>query len=172
MDMELERTYIHGEGGMNLTERYAGPSALRIANLVPHPVRFGQGWFWTRAVCHGGESDELAFRQRPDGNGIDARCPTGHCSPEVAADALSAQIGWPIRSACEHPGQPVDRLWWLREWPPWRIAWWAAAALSFSAPLLLGHGAEAAILSFIGFGAGSWLTERSLTRRRGGRFRR
>ena len=61
-----------------MTEQYVGPSAMRIANLIPHRVNFDKGWFWTTtAICHGGKSGELAFRQRPDGNGIDTRCHTG-----------------------------------------------------------------------------------------------
>ena len=53
------------------TQRYTGPSAGRIAKLIPHGVGFERGWFRTAtAVCHGGnEPDGLAFRQRPDGNG-------------------------------------------------------------------------------------------------------
>ena len=51
-----------------MTEQYAGPSAAQIANLIPHRVSFERGWFrTTTAICHGGESDDLAFRQRPDG---------------------------------------------------------------------------------------------------------
>ena len=61
-----------------MAEQYVGPSAARIANLIPHRVSFERGWFWTTtAICHGGKSDGLAFRQRPDGNGIDTRCHTG-----------------------------------------------------------------------------------------------
>ena len=49
-----------------MTEQYVGPSAARIANLIPHRVSFERGWFWTTtAICHGGKSDGLAFRQRP-----------------------------------------------------------------------------------------------------------
>ena len=48
------------------TEQYVGPSATRIADLLPHRVSFERGWFWTStSVCHGGKSDGLAFRQRP-----------------------------------------------------------------------------------------------------------
>ncbi len=171
-DLESERTDIDDEGGMDVREQYVGPSALWIANRLPHHVSFERGWFWTTAVCHGGESDRLAFRQRPGGNGIDARCHTGGCSREMAADALGVQIGWPLRSAYESLAEPVDRLWWLREWPRWRFEWYAVAGLAFSAPLLLGHGLEVAILTCLGFRVGSWLTSRALMRRRAGRFRR
>ena len=59
-----------------MTERYTGPSAKRIADLLSHRVSFDRGWFWTTtAICHDGRSDGLAFRQRPDGEGIDVRWP-------------------------------------------------------------------------------------------------
>ena len=66
----------------DMTEQYVGPSALRIANLIPHRVSFERGWFWTStAICHGGKSDGLAFRQRPDGNGIDTGATPGAARP-------------------------------------------------------------------------------------------
>ena len=170
--MESALTDIHGRMGMDVKEVYVGPSALWIANLLPHRVRFHDGWFWTTAVCHSRRDDGLAFRQRPDGNGIDVRCHTRGCSPELAADALGGHAGWPIRSAYEPLAEPVDRLWWLRKWPRWRIELYGMAVLSFSVPLLLGHGPEAAALSYICFSVGAWLTVRHLTRRRAWRFRR
>ena len=173
-DMETELISVNVGEGLAVTERYVGPSAWWIAHRLSHPVRFEHGWFWTTATCHGVGPDELAFRQRPDGNGIDASCPDGSCSPQVAADALGSQAGWLVRgpTAYEPLTQPVDRLWWLTDWPGWRIAWYGAGVLAVSASLLLGHGPEAAILNFIGFSAGSWLTTRLLMRRRAGRFRR
>ena len=70
-------------------QQYTGPSAGRIANRIPHAVGFERGWFrTTTAVCHGGESDGLAFRQRPDGNGIDVRCHTGGCTRGHIVTAL------------------------------------------------------------------------------------
>ena len=171
-DMASERQDIYGDGEMGVTEEYVGPSALWIANLLPHRVSFDRGWFWTTAVCHGGESDGLAFRQRPDGNGIEARCHTGSCSPVMATDALGSQIGWPIRSAYEPLVGTVDKLWWLSRWPRHRIVWYGAAALAFAAPLLLGHAVQAAILACLAFSVGSWLTTRSLTRRSAMRFHR
>ena len=78
----------------DMTERYVGPSARRIADLLPHKVSFERGWFWTStAVCHGGKSDGLAFRQKPDGEGIDVRCHTGNCSPGVVITQLEAAVG-------------------------------------------------------------------------------
>ena len=50
-------------------------TAKQIADLLPLRVS-EKGWFWDTAVCHGAQSDGLAFRQRPDGNGIDVRCHT------------------------------------------------------------------------------------------------
>ena len=45
--MATERTDGNGEGGMDMAERYAGPSAKRIADLLPHRVSYERGWFWT-----------------------------------------------------------------------------------------------------------------------------
>ena len=76
--MATERTDGNGEGGMDMTEQYTGPSAKRIADLLSHRVSFERGWFWTTtAICHGGRSDGLAFRQRPDGDGIDCGATPG-----------------------------------------------------------------------------------------------
>ena len=83
-------------GTQDRTEQYVGTSALSIANLLPHRVSFERGWFWTTtAICHGGKSDGLAFRQRPDGNGIETRCHTGGCSAGVVITELEALIGCP-----------------------------------------------------------------------------
>ena len=85
-----------------MAERYTGPSARRTANLLPHRVSFERGWFWTTtAICHGGRSDGLAFRQRPDGEGIDVRCHTGGCSRGVVLTHLEAAIGLPMWTAYE-----------------------------------------------------------------------
>ena len=47
-----------------MTVRYTGPSALRIADLLPHRVSFDRGWFWVAtAICRGGGSDGLVFRR-------------------------------------------------------------------------------------------------------------
>ena len=93
-------------------QQYTGPSAGRIANLIPQRVSFERGWFWTTtAICHGGASDGLAFRQRPDGNGIDVRCHTGGCTRAHAVTALEGVIGLPIWTAYEPVGEaPAVRL--------------------------------------------------------------
>ena len=85
MHMESALTDIDGKIGRDVKEIYVGPSALWIAKLIPRRVSFSQGWFWTTTeICHEGRSDGLAFRQRPDGNGIDVRCHTRGCSRDVA----------------------------------------------------------------------------------------
>ena len=133
------------------SQQYTGPSARRIADLVPHEVSFEQGWFRTStAVCHGGdEPDGLAFRQRPDGNGIDMRCHTGGCTRGQVVTALEGLTGLPIWTAYE-PLAVTDtaatapaRRWW----PGRRLALAAGGALLLAAPLLLGGGAEAFVMN-------------------------
>ena len=186
--MEATQTCNIGEGGdmqgelygnnvgegLNVKERYVGPAAWWIAQRLSHPVRFERDWFWTEATCHVGErGDRLAFRQRPDGNGIDARCLDGDCSPVLVADALGSQAGWFVRgpTAYEPLVQPVDRFRWLTDWPRWRIALYGAAALSVAVPLLLGYGLVAAYLNYVGFSVGSWLMAKLISQPRRRRFR-
>ena len=125
-----------------MAERYTGPSALRIANLLPHRVSFERGWFWTTAaVCHGGKSDGLAFRQRPDGNGIEVRCHTGGCSRGVVLTHLEALVGLPIRTAFEPVVEVADkapekRPWWTRN----KVVVAGIVALVIAAPLITGDG--------------------------------
>ena len=139
--MESALTEIDGMMGRDVKEVYVGPSALWIDRLIPRRVDFSQGWFRTTTeICHEGRSDGLAFRQRPDGNGIDVRCHTGGCSREVAMAGLETATGLSIRSAYAPTDRPVDRLWWLRHWPWERLARYGAAALTFAAPLLVGLG--------------------------------
>ena len=113
-------------------ERYTGPSAGRIADLLPHRVSFDRGWFWTTAVCHGGKSDGLAFRQQPDGNGIEVRCHTGGCGKGVVITELEALIGLPIWTAYEPVRTPEKRPWWRQR----RFVVPAVVALIVAAPLL------------------------------------
>ena len=159
--------------GLDVTERYVGPAAWWIAQRLSRPVSFEGGWFRTAAVCHGGESDGLVFRHRPDGNGIEARCLSGDCSPELAADALGVQARLFVRgpSAYEPLFQPADRFRWLTDWPRWRIAFYGAAALSFAVPLLLGYGLMVAWLNYAGFSLGSWLMAKLISQPRRRRFR-
>ena len=68
-------------------------------DCCPRRVRFDGGWFWTTAFCHGDEADELAFRQRPDGEGIDARCHAGEVlSPVGGGRVLGHRWGGPSRA--------------------------------------------------------------------------
>ena len=156
-----------------MTEQYVGPSAARIADLLPHRVSFERGWFWTTtAVCHGGKSDGLAFRQRPDGNGIDVRCHTGGCSPGVVITELEALIGLPIWTAYAQVNDtavkaPGQQPWWKRKrvWVP------AVVALVIAAPLITGD-VELFALNLVGLGIGALLLRRFMPRRPVGRVRR
>ncbi len=155
------------------TERYTGPSAARIADLLPHRVSFERGWFWTTtAVCHGGKSDGLAFRQRPDGNGIDVRCHTRGCSAGVVITELEELIGLPIWTAYEPVSDaaaktPEKRPWWKRK--PVVVA--GVVALVVAAPLLT-LDLEMFFLNLVGLGIGWLLLRRFMPRRTVRRFRR
>ena len=140
---------------------------MRIANLLPHRVSFERGWFWTTtAVCHGGKSDGLTFRQRPDGNGIDVRCHTGGCSSGVVITELEALIGLPVWTAYEPVVRetadraPEKRPWWTRK----RIAVGAVVVLVVAAPLITGD-LEVFALNLVGLGIGALLLRRFLVRR-------
>ena len=140
-------------------QQYTGPSAGRIANLIPQRVSFERGWFWTStAICHGGESDGLAFRQRPDGNGIDVRCHTGGCIAGHIITELEVLIGLPIWTAYEPVGEVVAGT-PRRRWPARRLGL-AAVAVLLAVPLLLGHGAELTVLNAAGLGFGALLVRR------------
>ena len=154
----------------DMMEQYVGPSALRIANLMPHRVSFERGWFWTTtAICHGGKSDGLAFRQRPDGNGIDVRCQTGGCSAGVVITELEALIGLPIWTALRAGtrGAPEKRPRWKRK----RVVVPAVVVAVVAAPLLT-LDVELFFLNLVGLGIGALLLRRFLVRRTVRRFRR
>ena len=154
-------------------ERYTGPSARRIADLLPHRVSFERGWFWTTAaVCHGGQSDGLAFRQRPDGDGIETKCHTGGCSRGVVITELEALIGLPIWTAYEPvvdgPAKgPEKRPWWRRK----KVVAAGVIALLVAAPLLT-LDVELFFLNLAGLGIGWLLLRRFMPRRPVGRLRR
>ena len=156
-----------------MTERYTGPSAKRIADLLPHRVSFERGWFWTTtATCHGGRSDGLAFRQRPDGEGIDVRCHTGGCSAGVVITHLETAIGLPIWTAFEPVSDtavkaPEKQPWWKRK----RVVVAGAVALIIAAALITGD-VEVFTLNLVGLGIGALLLRRFLARRTAWRFRR
>ena len=157
-----------------MTERYTGPSARQIADLLPHRVSYERGWFWTTtAVCHGGKSDGLAFRQRPDGEGIETRCHTAGCTPGVVITHLEVLVGLPIWTAFEPVVEVADRAtekrpWWKRR----KVVVAGVIALIVAAPLLTLDG-ELVFLNLVGLGIG-WLLLRQFVRRRPpiGRFRR
>ena len=132
-----ERTATNEQGGTDMAEQYVGPSAIRIANLLPHRVSFERGWFWTTtAVCHGGKSDGLAFRQRPDGNGIEVKCHTGGCSAGVVITELEVLIGLSIWTAYAQVHDtpvkaPEKQPWWKRK----KVMVAGAVVLVVAAPL-------------------------------------
>ena len=155
------------------TEQYVGPSAKRIADLLRHRVSFERGWFWTTtAICHGGKSDGLAFRQRPDGNGIDTRCHTRGCSRGLVITQLEALVGLPIWTAFEPVPDaaakaPEKRPWWKRK----KVVAAGVVALVVAAPLLT-LDVELFFLNLVGLGIGWLLLRRFLVRRTVRRFRR
>ena len=169
--MATEPTDGNGEGGAHMTERYTGPSAKRIADLLPHRVSFERGWFWTTtAICHDGRSDGLAFRQRPDGEGIDVRCHTGGCSRGVVITHLEAAIGLPIWTAYEPVSEAAIKA---PEKLPWRkrVVVAGVVALVVAAPLITGD-VEVFVLNLVGLGIGALLLRGFLARRTVRRFRR
>ena len=153
------------EGGMDMVERYTGPSARQIADLLPHRVSYDRGWFWTTtAICHGGRSDGLAFRQRPDGEGIEVRCHIGGCSPGVVITHLEGAIGLPIWTAfepvVEAPNKATaKRPWWRRR----KVAVAGVIALVIAVPLITGDG-ELVFLNLVGLGIGLLLLRRFMRR--------
>ena len=134
-------------------QRYTGPSAGRIASLIPHEVSFERGWFRTSdAVCHeGDEPDGLAFRQRPDGNGIDVRCHSGGCTRAHVITAIEGVVGLPIWTAYEPVDETPARA-PRRRWPARRLAVIAGLAAVLAAPLALGHGLESAAANVAALG--------------------
>ena len=156
-----------------MAERYTGPSARRIADLLPHRVSFHKGWFWTTtAVCHGGKSDGLAFRQRPDGEGIETKCHTGGCSPGVVITQLEALVELPIWRAFEPvveatAGATEKRPWWKRK----QVVVAGVITLVIAAPLLTLDG-ELVFLNLVGLGIGWLLLRRFMRRPQARRFRR
>jgi len=163
--MESTMTDIDGGMGTEVKEVYLGPSALWIASRLAHSVRYSQGWFWTTAVCHSLRDNGLAFRQRPDGNGIDVKCHTRGCSRDDAIAGLEMATGAAIGSAYTPTAGSDDRSGWLMR----HLVWWGTASLLFAATLLFGLGLQAAILTWLSFGLGGLLIGRPMPRRRIGR---
>ena len=167
--------------------RYTGPTAARIAELIaPHGrVRFERGWFWTGAVCHDSEQDLAAFRQRPDGDGIDVRCKSAGCSRERIIRSLEQLTGesiWsayapeprsstPTQAAADQSGGTGEK-----DGRSWRLALAPFVVLLLAAPLVFGHGLEVVALNALGLGWIGWLGHCLLLNRRrslarGGRAR-
>ena len=147
-------------------QQYTGPNAGRIASLIPHVVGFERGWFWTTtAICHGGESDGLAFRQRADGNGIDVRCHTGGCTRGHIVTAIEGLVGLPIWTAYE-PVSEATAVRPKRRWRGRKAAVLVGGGALLAAPLLLGHGGEPAVLNAAGLGGGALLVARLFAGRR------
>ena len=147
-----------------MTERYTGPSAKRIADLLSHRVSFDRGWFWTTtAICHDGRSD---------GEGIDVRCHTGGCSRGVVTTHLEAAIGLPIWTAYapvrEAAVEAPEKLPWRKRK---RVVVAGVVALVVAALLITGD-VEVFALNVVGLGIGALLLRRFLARRTVRRFRR
>ena len=63
----------HGANGIELWKEVT-TAWTQQGHRLPHRVSFERGWSWTTtAICHGGQSDGPAFRQRSDGEGINVR---------------------------------------------------------------------------------------------------
>ncbi len=141
---------------------YVGPTAARIADLLSREtrVRFQQGWYWTEAGCHDSIGDLAAFRQRPDGDGIDVRCRSAGCSRLRIIRWLEQRTGELIWSAyaAEFDETPMAKP--PKDAPPrinWRLVGLALVTIVLVAPLILGYGPELAALNLIGFGWIAWL---------------
>ncbi|MDE2747063.1 MAG: hypothetical protein OXI41_13955 [Chloroflexota bacterium] len=154
--------------------RYVGPSAARIAELIAprQRVRFERGWFWTAAVCHESEQDLLAFRQRPDGDGIDVRCKSAGCSRERVIRSLEQLTGESIWSA--YTTEPRTST--LSQAPSKRtdatggrsrgLALTPFIVLFAVAPLVFGYDLQVMALNSVGLGWAGWLARRVLLSRR------
>lgn len=159
--------------------RYVGPTAARIAELVAahQRVRFERGWFWTAAVCHDSEQDQLSFRQRPDGDGIDVRCRAAGCSRERVIRSLERLTEAAIWSAyTTEPGaskSPQPPAGETSETPKtdgtggrsWRIALAPFVVLLLAAPLVFGYDLQVVALNAAGLAWVGGLVRRVLLSR-------
>ena len=161
--------------------RYTGPSAARIADLIAprQRVRFERGWFWTAAVCHESEQDTMAFRQRPDGDGIDVRCNSAGCRRERIIRRLETLAGEPIWSAYgvstytsnrsetadeSDAAEPESKEGRERNWSVILLPF---ALLLLAAPLAIGLDLQVVALNAFGLGWAGWLVRRVVLVRRG-----
>ena len=157
--------------GTRTRGRYVGPSAAGIAELIAprQRVRFERGWFWTTAVCHDSEQDQLQFRQRPDGEGIDVRCQRtdneDRCLRERAIRRLETLTGESIWSAYEPHGNSPQRVAAgpsAASRPNWRLVLLPVLLLMLAAPLALDYDLQVVALNAFGFGWTAWLVRRIL----------
>ena len=169
-----------GNESTRTRRRYTGPSAARIADLIaPHQrVRFERGWFWTAAVCHESEQDTLAFRQRPDGDGIDVRCKSAGCRREQVIKRLETLAGEPIWSAYGVTTDTSNRSETATEPPAtassskegrernWSVMLLPFVLLLLAAPLAMGFDLQVVALNAFGFGWAGWLVRRVVLSRR------
>ncbi len=154
--------------------RYTGPSAARIADLIApqQRVRFERGWFWTAAACHDSEQDTLAFRQRPDGDGIDVRCKSVGCRRERIIKRLETLTGEPIWSAYgadtdrSDPPQPANPETGATGKRDWRALLLPFVLLLLAAPIALGFDLQVVALNAFGLGWAGWLVRRVVLNRR------
>ena len=161
--------------------RYTGPSAARIAELIAprQRVRFVRGWFWTAAVCHESEQDTLAFRQRPDGDGIDVRCKSAGCRRERIIKRLETLAGEPIWSAygvsadtdksnrsdtADESDTAASDSNEGRE-RNWSVILLPFALLLLAAPLAMGLDLQVVALNAFGLGWAGWLVRRVVLNR-------
>ncbi len=183
-----DRNETNGTRTTTTRGRYVGPTAARIAELTAprQRVRFERGWFWTAAVCHGSEQDLLAFRQRPDGDGIDVRCKSAACSRERVIrrlETLSGESIWTAYRAEDEPTPASPNP--ATEATPAsndsggrfrRVALAPFLLLLLAAPVALGYDLQVVALNACGLGWTGWLARRVWTGRqlaiaRGGRRR-
>lgn len=141
--------------------RYVGASAARIAKLIAadQRVRFERGWFWTAASCHDSAQDLMAFRQRPDGDGIDVRCRSAGCPRERIIRRLETITGesiWSAYAAETTPSAPPQTSADLAGEAhgtgsrSWRVALASFIVLLVAAPVVFGYDLQLAALNAVG----------------------
>ena len=160
--------------------RYVGPTAAQIAELIAprQRVRFERGWFWTAAVCHGSDQDLVAFRQRPDGDGIDVRCKSAGCSRERVIRSMEQLTGESIWSAYATEPRPsasaqatanetggTDRT-DATGGRSRRLALAPIVVLLIVAPLAVGYDIQVVALNAVGLAWAGWLGRRILLGRK------
>ena len=156
--------------------RYTGPTAARIAELIApqQRVRFERGWFWTAAVCHESDQDLVAFRQRPDGDGIDVRCKSADCRRERIIKRLETLTGEPIwlaygvttdtsnssETATQPPATASSSQSREARERKWSVILLPFALLLLAAPLAMGFDLQVVALNAFGLGWAGWLVRR------------